>query len=68
MIPVPGTPGNAGVMGNPFQQMLGGMGAMSGYPGMNMNMNPATLLQQSKPLQCTWLGFFLFFISLLFSS
>lgn len=62
MIPVPGAPGNTGVMNNPFPQMLGGMNPLQSYPGMNMNMNmnPATLLQQSKINQCTWLGFFSF--------
>lgn len=59
IIPVPGGPGsNAGVMGNPFQQMLGGLGPLPGYHGMNINA--ANLLQQSKMGQCTCLLVFFF--------
>lgn len=59
MIPVPGAPGSgAGVLGNPFQQMLGGLGPLPAYHGMNINT--ANFLQQSKMGQCTWLAFFIF--------
>ncbi|KAK6620595.1 hypothetical protein RUM43_010887 [Polyplax serrata] len=46
IIPVPGAPGSGtGVMGNPFQQMLGGLPPLPAYHGMNIN--PANLLQQT---------------------
>lgn len=52
MIPVPGIPGGgSGLIGNPFQQMLGGINPMSAYPGINLNT--ASLLQQSKMTPCT---------------
>lgn len=64
IIPVPGAPGSGtGVMGNPFQQMLGGLPPLPAYHGMNIN--PANLLQQSKTGQCMWFVFFYFAILLI---